>query len=161
MPACLLLIVVIVLSGAPLIPPSLVVVSEGRVLFEQVIGPTECEVDFRHSVNKGLIREVYRIDPDHRRITLERSYNQSFGAGMLDTVPDTEGLNFHQEGDYYRMDFPVNWQSEIRYIGGSIAGHTFVYDGKTLDLGAKHPRKAFIISVERRSLLGRLLHTVH
>lgn len=131
--------------------------SEGTVLYERIVDATECEVDFRHSYNKGLIREVYRVDPDNRLITLERSYNQSFGAGMLDTVDDTQDMNFHQEGDYYVMEFAPNWQKEIHYIGGNIARHTFVYGDDIVSIGDLRPKKPFTLSVNRRSIYQRLM----
>ena len=92
--ACVFLSVVILLVLLPLLPPSLVVSSRGKVRYEKVITSTECEVGFRHSVNKGLIREVYRLDPENRLITLEEGYFQSYGAGMIDTIYETADMNF-------------------------------------------------------------------
>ncbi len=133
------------------------VASRGKVLYEKVITSTECEVGFRHSVNKGLIREVYRLDPKNRLITLEKGYFQSYGAGMIDTVYDTADMNFRQEGDFYILDFKPEWKASIGYIGGNIAGHTFKYGDDILEIGKLHPKQPFSISILRRSVLERLL----
>ena len=154
--ACILL-VVILLALLPLLPPSLVLSSKDKVLYEKIITSTECEVGFRHSVNKGLIREVYRIDPVSKTITLERGYFQSYGAGMLDTVKETAGMNFRQEGDFYVLDFKPNWKTSIGYIGGNIAGHVFIYGDDILEVGKLYPKQPFSISISRRSFIKKLL----
>lgn len=155
--ACILLAVIGLLLLLPLLPPSLVVASKGQVLYEKMITSTECEVGFRHSVNKGLIREVYRLDPKNRLITLEEGYFQSYGAGMIDTVYDTADMNFRQEGDFYILDFKPEWKASIGYIGGNIAGHVFKYGDDTLEIGTLRPKQPFSISILRRSVLKRLL----
>lgn len=155
--ACILLGVIVLLLLLPLLPPSLVVASGGQVLYEKVIASTECEVDFRHSVNKGLIREVYRLDPENKLITLEEGYFQNYGAGMIDTVYDTADMNFRQEGDFYILDFKPEWKASIGYIGGNIAGHIFKYGDDMLEIGTLRPKQPFSISISRRSVLKRLL----
>lgn len=155
--ACVLLAVVILLLLLPMLPPSLVVSSRGKVRYEKIITSTECEVGFRHSVNKGLIREVYRLDPKNRLITLEEGYFQSYGAGMIDTINETADMNFRQEGDFYILDFKPEWKASIGYIGGNIAGHVFKYGDDTLEIGKLYPKQPFTISISRRSVLKRLL----
>lgn len=140
-----------------MLPPSLVVSSRGKVRYEKIITSTECEVGFRHSVNKGLIREVYRLDPKNRLITLEEGYFQSYGAGMIDTINETADMNFRQEGDFYILDFKPEWKASIGYIGGNIAGHVFKYGDDTLEIGKLYPKQPFTISISRRSVLKRLL----
>lgn len=155
--ACILLIVIIVLMSLPLFPPSVVISSKSKVLYEKAITSTECEVDFRHSANKGLIREVYRLDPDNKVITLEEGYFQSYGAGMIDTTYETADMNFRQEGNYYVIDFKPDWQTSIGYIGGNIAGHSFKYGDDILEVGKLFPKQPFSISISRRSFFKKLL----
>ncbi|MEA5135541.1 MAG: DUF1850 domain-containing protein [Candidatus Fimivivens sp.] len=155
--ACVLLGVIILLLSLPLLPPSLVVSSRGKVRYEKVITSNECEVGFRHSVNKGLIREVYRLDPENKLITLEEGYFQSYGAGMIDTIYETADMNFRQEGDFYILDFKPEWKASIGYIGGNIAGHVFKYGDDTVEIGKLYPKQPFSISISRRSVLKRLL----
>lgn len=155
--ACVLLGVIILLLLLPLLPPSLVVSSGGKIRYEKIITSTECEVGFRHSVNKGLIREVYRLDPKNKLITLEEGYFQSYGAGMIDTIYETADMNFRQEGDFYILDFKPEWKASIGYIGGNIAGHTFTYGDDIIEIGKLYPRQSFSISISRRSIFKRLL----
>ncbi len=157
LPACILLGAIVALTTLPFFPASLVLTVQNRAVYEKVVDGTLCEVDFTHSVNKGRIREVYRINPAARRLTLEKGYFQSYGAGMLDTLEDTDGMNFRQEGDFFVLDFKPDWQKSIRYIGGNIARHVFVYGEDRVDVGELYPRKAFSVSVSRRSLLQKLL----
>jgi len=154
--ACVLIIITLVLFLAPLVPPSLVVSSEGQVVYEAVIKEPVFEVSFRHSVNKGIVREVYRIDTESLMITLDEGYFQSYGAGMLDTTTITDQMNFRQEGDYFILDFPENWQRTIHYIGGNTAKHVFAYGEDSLPIGEMRPQKPFVISVSRRSLYQKL-----
>ena len=151
--ACLLFILFASVLMLPLLPPSLMASSNGKVLYAEFVDDRHFEVGFRHSINKGYVREIYRIDPKTCRLTLEKGYYQSFGAGMIDTVQDSEGLNFRREGDYYVLDFPPNWQKKIPYIGGNIAGHIFIYDGDEIPFGTLYPRQPFTIFVKRRSIL--------
>lgn len=152
-----LTILMAVLLFAPVWGTSLVLSSGEQVLFEKKVTDDVCEVKFRHSVNKGLIREVYRIDPENKKIALVQSFNQSFGAGMLDTVEDTAPFDFRFNGtDYYVMDFPAEWQNQINYIGGNIAQHVFIYQDAVVNVGLEHPKKPFSISARQRSLFKKL-----
>ena len=159
---CVLLacLVPALLAGAlmlPLLPPSLVASSGGRVLYAKFVGDRQLEVSFRHSINKGYVREIYRIYPETCRLTLEQGRFQSFGAGMIDTVQTSEGLNFRQEGDYYVLDFPPDWQEAVSYIGGDIAGHVLHYGGEEIPFGTHYPRQPFTLKVVRRSILEWLI----
>ena len=138
--------------------PSLLVTSDGEVLFDRVLGFEEFEVVFRHSYNKGMIREIYRISPDRTQIALLKSYNQSFGAGMADTVEDVQGRNFRQEEEWFVMDFPtVVWVPEVRYIGGAIAGHRLIYEKSNFEFGNLYTGRSLTIQARRRSPLQKFL----
>ena len=155
--ACALFFFVSLVLAVPWVP-TLTAVSEDEILFERAIGPLEFEIAFRHSYNRGLIREMYRIAPDKKLITLSRGCNQSFGAGMLDTAEAVEGLNFRQEGEWFVMDFPPAWKTEVRYIGGAIAGHELIYGNSVFSFGKLHTGRALIVRTQRRSPLQKLLH---
>lgn len=150
--ACLLLIILLCLL-LPILPPSLLLVSGEQVLFERVLGEPYCEVDFRHSVNKGHIREIYLLDGQRRQLTLETGYYQSYGAGMMDTPPPE--VSWRQEGNYMILTFPPNWQQRINYIGGAVAGHWFIYEDFRLEIGSLRPGKPFSLLIRRRSLWNR------
>lgn len=159
LPACLVLSATVILAFLPILPASLLVTSSGTLLYEQTVKADTCEVMFRHSVNKGLIREIYRIDSKNCRIALVQSYNQSFGAGMLDTVEDTAPFHFRSDGgQYYIMDFPAIWQEQINYIGGNIAGHVFSYQDDVIHIGEERPKQPFRISVKKRSIVDKVLN---
>ena len=150
---CLLFALLAALLLLPLLPPALVASSNGKVLYVEFVSDRHFEIDFRHSINKGYVREIYLIDPETCRLTLEHGYYQSFGAGMIDTVQDAEGLNFRREDKYYVLDFPENWQEKVPYIGGDIAGHVFCYGADEIPFGTRWPRQPFTLTVERLSIL--------
>lgn len=150
-------VVISILFFLPVIPASIVVSSKNLVLFEQIIDDSFCEIVFRHSANKGLVREVYLLSASRCMLTLHTAYNQSFGAGMTDTLETVEGLNFRSENGWFVLDFPAEWRSEINYIGGDIAGHQFIYKDNVIRLGELYSQKPFTLSVEKRSIIGRLL----
>lgn len=154
LPACLLLLILLCLY-LPLLPPSLLLVSEEQVLFERVLGEPYCEVDFCHSVNKGNIREIYRLDGQRQMLNLETGYYQSYGAGMIDTPPPE--MDLRQEGDYLILSFPANWQERINYIGGAVARHRFIYEDFQMEIGSLRPGKPFSLLIRRRSLWDRWL----
>lgn len=154
MPAYLLIVLIVLfLLFAPLIPASIVLSSGNLVIYESFIGSDICEITFRHSVNKGLVREVYVLSSDMLMLTLKTGYNESFGAGMIDTIETAQGLNFRKEGNWFVLDFPENWKKEVHYIGGNIAKHRFLYEDTAVDIGDLRSQKPFAISVEKRSLL--------
>lgn len=157
---CCIVAAGIALVLLPIFPPSIVLSSGNDVMYEQVVTTAECEVSFRHSANKGIVREIFRLDANNGLITLAKSYNENFGAGMIDTVSDAAGLNFRREGAYYVMDFPQQWKTEVNYIGGDIAGHMFYYQDDAIAIGNLRPREPFTISIQRRSLLQKLLRRI-
>lgn len=151
MPAFILLILVI-LFFLPLRPSSIVLSSGNIVIFERIVDSTECEVTFRHSVNKGVVREIFALSPELNMLSLKTGYNESFGAGMIDTIETAQGLNFRKEGNWFVLDFPMKWEKEIHYIGGNIAKHRFIYEEVVVNIGELRSQKPFTLSVERRSI---------
>lgn len=149
----LVVLIVLVLLFSPLIPASVVLSSGNLVVYESIIGSDVCEITFRHSVNKGMVREIYVLSSDRLMLSLKTGYNESFGAGMIDTIDTAKGLNFRKEGDWFVLDFPENWKKEVHYIGGNIAKHCFLYEDTVVEIGELRSQKPFTISVETRSLI--------
>lgn len=142
----------------PILPPSLLVTTGDEVIFEKIIHEPTCEVGFRHSYNKGRIREMYRLRPETGELAMVTGYFENCGAGMLDTTYETVGMNFRIEGSYFVLDFPEDWKKEVHYIGGNIAKHHFTYGDTTLELGEERSQRQFTLSIARRSLWQRLRH---
>jgi hypothetical protein len=150
----LAVIVVIVWIINPITGYSLQVVSEGTVIYQAPITQDHVEVDFRHSVNKGHIREIYRLDPKECRLALETGYFENYGAGMLDTVPAEVG--FREEGNYLVLDFPMQYRDNITYRAGREAQHTLIYGNDVLRLYESIPQKPFTISIVANRLRNKL-----
>lgn len=139
----------------PIYPPSLLVASEGRILGEYPVDGVQCEVWFYHSINKGLVREIYSIDARARTLSLTRGYFENYGAGMIDTVPPEVKLS--SDDECLILDFPPEPVREVNYIAGIVSQHRFSYDGASLALFELAPRKPVRITVRRASFLQRAL----
>ncbi|WP_312644610.1 DUF1850 domain-containing protein [Hydrogenoanaerobacterium sp.] len=144
-----------ILLFLPLLPPSLLVVSQGKVLGEYPVHSNSFEVQFRHSVNKGLIREVYKIDVQRLTITLDKGYFESYGAGMLDIVPPE--VTYSSDDEFIILDFPDYYQPQIDYVAGIVSQHMFYYEDHVLSLYKLAPRKPVQFTIRRASAVQRLL----
>lgn len=138
----------------PLFPPSLVISAGGKVLAEYSVTDLRFEVRFVHSINKGVVREVYRIDPQSKTFWLERGYFENYGAGMVDTVPPE--VAFSSEDHFLVLDFPPAPVREVRYIAGPVAKHRFFYAGNELALYQLAPGISLRFEVRSASLFQRL-----
>lgn len=141
-------------------PMELQVWSGGQLRYCAPYDQDQVEVVFRHSVNHGVIREIYRLDPELRQLALDLGHFESYGAGMLDTLP--EEVKMHEEGDFLVLEFPLVFQKSITYRAGPIAGHRLIYGESQLRLSEIMPMEAFEIrlgpaSVGRR-LFGREIY---
>ncbi|RPF43207.1 uncharacterized protein DUF1850 [Hydrogenoanaerobacterium saccharovorans] len=148
-------LIIIILLFLPLFPPSLLVVSQGKVLGEYPVQADNFEVQFRHSVNKGLIREVYKIDAERLTITLDKGYFESYGAGMIDTVPPE--VTYSSDEQFVILDFADHYRHQIDYTAGIVSQHMFYYEDKSLVLYKLAPRKPVAITVRKASAVQRLL----
>lgn len=129
----------------PVIGYRVCITSDGTVLYDAPAEADTLEVDFRHSVNKGNIREIYQIDRKHRQLALKTGYFENYGAGMLDTVP--EDVGFRYEGNYLVLDFPLRYQDSFTYRAGPEAGHTVLYGTDVLPIYKTIPMKSFNILI--------------
>lgn len=124
--------------------------ADGTVLYDAPAVYDTIEVDFRHSVNKGMIREIYQINREQCQLALKTGYFENYGAGMLDTVPDHVG--FREEDGYLVLDFPLQYKDSFTYRAGPEAGHTILYGTDVLPIYQMIPMKSFKISVVAKRL---------
>ena len=108
------------------------------------------DIQFRHSVNKGLITERYFLDTDTGKINLTSGWFESYGAGMMDTID--ENMKMTEDGDSLRIDFPSNWIESVNFASAGIANHVFIYGENKLRLYELRPYKTINISIEKTSL---------
>lgn len=128
--------------------PSLVLRStDGRELMRLALGETDFfEVSFRHSVNRGLVRERYQIDPKDRSITLVTGWFENYGAGMMDTI--SEDMEIREEDGFLRIDFSYPPMREVVYRSAGIANHALAIGTERIALFERWPYQAIHISVE-------------
>jgi hypothetical protein len=119
------------------------IVSEDRLIYDVPAEADTVMVTFRHSVNKGLIREVYHLDLKQGKIALQTGYFENYGAGMLDTVP--EDIGFRQEDNFLILDFPLKYQDSFTYRAGPEAQHQLYYGQDALPLYETISMKSFKI----------------
>lgn len=131
-PALLLGALGLALLLLPLWPRLLLTDGQGRILRSYPAAVGECEVFYRHSVNKGLVVERFAFDAGQGELWLTTGLFENFGAGMMDTVPD--GIQHGFEEGFVRLDFPKNPQPVLRFIPGGEAKQTFRYGGEEVAL---------------------------
>ena len=108
------------------------------------------DIQFRHSVNKGLITERYILNKDTGKICLTSGWFENYGAGMMDTID--EGMKMTEDGDRLRIDFPQNWIDSVNFASAGIANHIFIYGDYELRLYELRPYKTINIRIEKTSL---------
>lgn len=138
----------------PLLPSLVAQQAEsGRIIWHSNGNPESFTIAFTHSANKGYVAESYRRLPDGS-FTLETGIFESYGAGMLEQLP--EGVVMEDMGDHLLLRFPQNPMNELSVIPGEIAGHQLSCDDESLELGKVSPYKRVIISWRRLSLMERI-----
>ena len=108
------------------------------------------DIQFRHSVNKGLITERYILNKETGKICLTSGWFENYGAGMMDTID--EGMKMTEDGDRLRIDFPQNWIDSVNFASAGIANHIFIYGDYELRLYELRPYKTINIRIEKTSL---------
>lgn len=117
------------------------------------------DISFRHSVNKGMVIERYRIDRDTDSFYLETGWFESYGAGMMDQL--SEGVVMTEEGDFLRLDFPRKDMREVSYAAAGIADHHLKIGMQEISLFKQNPYKTDIIFLEKISMADLLYHYVN
>ena len=139
----------------PLLPSVLTVHSrDGRLLWFSRAAGDGFTVSFTHSANKGQITENYRFLANGG-FTLETGTFESYGAGMLDQLP--EGVTMQDEGDRLRVTFPPAPMEELSMIPGEIADHTLSGTGYSLSLATLSAYSGIVIRYGSASVLELLL----
>lgn len=105
----------------------------------------EFRVEFRHSVNKGMVIENYRIDFSKNKIYLYKAEFESYGAGMLDEVDET--MKFYTNDKMQIVEFSENWIDNVSYLPAGIAKHTFYYSDNKIDFYKNWGSEGIKISV--------------
>lgn len=117
------------------------------------------DISFRHSVNKGMVIERYRIDRDTDSFYLETGWFESYGAGMMDQL--SEGVVMTEEGNFLRLDFPRKDITEVSYAAAGIADHHLKIGEREISLFKQNPYKTDIIFLEKINMADLLYHYVN
>ena len=115
-------------------------------------------VEFRHSVNKGLVIEEFHVDNSDRSLHLATGWFESFGAGMMDTLePD---MIMTEDQGMIRIDFPEKKVDHVTYTAAGIADHIFNYGDEHIHLFDQWPYKSVAISVDRINMFEYLNYVI-
>ncbi len=116
------------------------------------------EVSFKHSVNKGIVRERYYINQLNNSFYLKTGWFESYGAGMLDELPD--GVQMSEDGDFLKLEFPKETLDNIWYAAAGIAKHKIEVGDTIVDLYELNPYKTTILKVRHTTLFSSLLQGI-
>lgn len=108
------------------------------------------DVEFRHSVNKGLVIERYKLKKEKSVIYLASGWFENYGAGMMDTIGS--GMTMHEENQMLRIDFAESDLPYVIYRSAGIANHKFKYAGQEIYLFDQWPYQAIKISMKKKWL---------
>lgn len=111
-------------------------------------------VTFLHSVNRGLVKELYRVDSDLASFYLESAWFENYGAGMLDIVPEDAVMS--DDGGFLKVDFPKRRMSSVCYAAAGIANHTLTVNSEEVSLYRLHPFKTSMITIEKMSIFDQI-----
>jgi len=104
------------------------------------------DVQFRHSVNKGMVIEQYELDKANKLIYLKSGWFESYGVGMMDTLDET--MKLVEDGNLLRIDFSQDGMKSVNYASAGIANHMFTYGENKISLYEECPYKTINISIE-------------
>lgn len=112
------------------------------------------QIEFCHSVNRGLIKERYSIDLKKCDFYLKTAWFENYGAGMLDNVPPDTTIQ--EEGNFLRLDFPEMRLKSIAYAAAGIANHKIIVGSDEVELFNINPYKTSFITVEKMSIFDQI-----
>ncbi len=104
------------------------------------------EISFKHSVNKGIVREEYHINELNNSFYLKNAWFESYGAGMLDEIP--KNVKMTEDGDFLKLEFQKENLSSVSYAAAGFAGHKLKIKNNVIDLFELSPYKTIIIKIE-------------
>lgn len=123
---------------------TLVVTDENgtELLTTPVDDETEVVVEYTHSVEKTLVRDVYV--PDGETLVMERMEFSSFGAGLPSKAEVTVS-----DGRYV-YDPPSDEYSTLHLKTGGVADHDLIVGDERYDIAAMSDNGAVELTIERR-----------
>lgn len=103
---------------------------------------TEIVIEYTHSVEKTLVRDVY--EPANGTLRMTRMEFSSFGAGLPAHADVTE-----RDGRY--VYYPLQTEYEALHVKtGTVADHDLIVSGDRYDITALSGGRAVELTVERR-----------
>ncbi len=153
----LLLILVFFIFMLPIRTDLLITTTDGELVKSVTVKDTDYfEVSFRHSVNKGLVIEKYHINRFRNSFYLETGWFESYGAGMLDELP--ENVEMTDDGKFLKLDFPKENLTNVWYSAAGFAGHKIKVGDTTLDLFEINPYKKSEIKIRQITIFKTLIN---
>ncbi len=155
--AILLLLLVFFIFILPIKTEVLFLAKDGQVLKSVDASSTDYfEVSFKHSVNKGIVRERYHINRFRNSFYLQTGWFESYGAGMLDELP--HGVQMSEDGQFLKLEFPEETLYDIWYAAAGIAKHKIEVGDTIVDLYELNPYRTTILKVRHTTLFGSLIN---
>ncbi len=119
-------------------------------------GRDSFEISFRHSVNRGIVREKYQINHLEDSFYLKTAWFESYGAGMLDELPNE--VTMMEDGDFLRLEFPQENMTSVCYAAAGFAKHKIKLGDTVIDLFELNPYKTTVIKVKRLTIIDILIN---
>lgn len=126
-------------------PEPTVVVTDERgeeLVVSPVADGVEITLEYTHSVEQTLVRDVYAVDDD--RLVSVRMEFSSFGAGLPAQAEVTQ-----RDGRYVYQPPRVEYET-LRVKTGAIADHDLIVDETRYDIAALSDGGAVEITVQQR-----------
>ncbi len=152
----LLLILLIFLASFVPIKTELILTNKNGIVLKRIEATSihDFEISFKHSVNKGVVREKYHINSFEDSFYLQTGWFESYGAGMLDQIP--AGVKMREDGKFLRLDFPQNNLSSVSYAAAGFAGHKLQLADTVIDFFELNPYKTIIIKVQHSTIISMI-----
>ena len=127
--------------------PTLVVTnsSDETLLSSPVTEGSELVVEYTHSVEQTLVRDIYVVDDG--ALVMTRMEFSSFGAGLPAQADVTV------ENGRYVYEPPTQRYETLRITTGSVADHDLVVDGQRYDIAALAAGGTVELEIQERRLL--------
>lgn len=84
-------------------------------------------ISYTHSVNKGRVRDFFRVEDDHLKVF--KTEFPSYGAGMPE-LQETPGANFKIADDAFSMEYERDVGKKFFLAVGILARHSIEIGGK-------------------------------
>lgn len=150
-----LVAVAVLVLCLPLLPSALTIRDkENKIIWAKGVAGEGFTVSFTHSANKGQVTESYRF-LEHNKFTLSEGTFESYGAGMLDQLPNN--VTMEDNGDNLLLHFPEQPVGELDIIPGEIASQVLVGNGYSVNLSQISAYEQIKISRENMTLLQLFL----